>query len=97
MISPPSSATVGWSDCGHGNYRPGVVLDSFIGSGTTAVVARKHNRHCIGIELNPDYVALAARRLAQQSLFAGAGDTVTLEASCVSSSSSQHSQHSPSA
>ena len=48
----------------------GVVLDPFLGSGTTALVARRLGRRCIGIELNPDYAELAARRLAQLSLLA---------------------------
>ena len=43
----------------------GVVLDPFFGSGTTGLVARKEGRDYIGIELNPEYVALAERRLAQ--------------------------------
>ena len=47
---------------------PCVVLDPFLGSGTTAYVARKHGRRSIGIELNPAYADLAARRMAQQSL-----------------------------
>ena len=46
------------------------MLDPFLGSGTTAHVARKHGRRCIGIELNPEYAKLAASRLQQQSLFA---------------------------
>ena len=33
-----------------------VVLDPFMGSGTTAKAAKKHNRHYIGFELNPDYI-----------------------------------------
>ena len=49
---------------------PCVVLDPFMGSGTTALVARKLGRRSIGIELSPEYAALAARRLSQQSLFA---------------------------
>jgi len=48
----------------------GVVLDPFMGSGTTAFVARKLGRRSIGIELNADYCDLAAKRLGQQSLFA---------------------------
>ncbi len=48
----------------------GVVLDPFLGSGTTAQVARRLGRRSIGIELNPEYAELAARRLQQQSLFA---------------------------
>ena len=44
--------------------RPGdVVLDPFFGAGTTGLVASRHGRACIGIELNGDYVALAASRL----------------------------------
>ncbi len=47
-----------------------VVLDCFVGSGTTALVARRLGRRSIGIELNPEYAQLAARRLQQLSLFA---------------------------
>lgn len=41
----------------------GVVLDPFMGAGTTALVARKLNRNYIGFELNPNYIALASKRL----------------------------------
>lgn len=50
------------------NYRRGVVLDPFIGSGTTARVARNHGRHAIGIDLSLEYLAIAAKRLQQLSL-----------------------------
>lgn len=46
------------------------VLDPFAGSGTTCLAARKLGRHSIGIDLSAEYLALAARRLQQQSLFA---------------------------
>ena len=42
----------------------GVVLDPFLGSGTTAAVAVSEGRHAIGCELNPEYVALAQQRIA---------------------------------
>lgn len=42
----------------------GVVLDPFMGSGTTCAVAKKLGREYIGIELNPEYVSLAQRRIA---------------------------------
>lgn len=41
----------------------GIVLDPFIGSGTTAVVAKKLNRNFIGIELSPEYLKIARKRL----------------------------------
>jgi DNA modification methylase len=41
----------------------GVVLDPFIGAGTTALVAKKLGRKFIGIDLNPEYVRLSKRRL----------------------------------
>jgi DNA modification methylase len=45
-----------------------VVLDPFMGSGTTAQVAQTLGRKYLGCELNPDYKALQDKRLAQQSL-----------------------------
>lgn len=62
--------TLGFTDCGHSDYRSGVALDPFMGSGTTALVARKLGRHSVGIELNGDYCQLIAGRLQQLSLFA---------------------------
>jgi DNA modification methylase len=44
--------------------RPGdIVLDPFMGSGTTAAVAVKHGRQYLGCELNPEYEALQQERL----------------------------------
>jgi site-specific DNA-methyltransferase (adenine-specific) len=40
----------------------GVVLDPFLGSGTTARVADRLARDCVGIELQPKYVEMADRR-----------------------------------
>lgn len=41
----------------------GVVLDPFMGSGTTGIVARKNGRAFVGIELNPEYRDMAERRI----------------------------------
>lgn len=42
----------------------GLVLDPFLGSGTSAVVAKKLGRHFLGVEQNLDYCLLAQKRLA---------------------------------
>lgn len=52
-----------------GSKEGDVILDPFLGSGTTAQVAKKLGRKYIGIELNPDYLPLINRRLAQEELF----------------------------
>jgi len=46
----------------------GVVLDPFFGAGTTGVVAKKQNKDYIGIELNPEYIDIANKRLQQEIL-----------------------------
>lgn len=43
--------------------RPCVVLDPFAGSGTVGAVARGMGLHFIGVELNPDYAAMARQRI----------------------------------
>jgi DNA modification methylase len=42
-----------------------IVLDPFMGSGTTAVAAIETGRHFIGYELSPEYCALANERVAR--------------------------------
>jgi DNA modification methylase len=39
------------------------VLDPFTGTGTVGVVALRHDRHFVGVELNPEYAAIAADRV----------------------------------
>jgi len=46
----------------------GIVLDPFMGSGTTAQVAQDLGRQYLGCELNPDYEPLQKKRLRQMSL-----------------------------
>lgn len=43
--------------------KDGIVLDPFMGSGTTGVVAKKLGRNYIGIELNPEYIKIANERI----------------------------------
>ena len=52
-----------WTDCGHDDYRPGLVLDPFAGSGTTLAVATGHGRDAIGIDLDPRNADLARERV----------------------------------
>lgn len=50
--------------CIRAGSRPGdTVLDPFMGSGTTGMVARSLGRKWIGVEMNPDYCALALKRI----------------------------------
>jgi len=56
--------TVDWTDCGcRVGWEPGIVLDPFCGSGTTLLVARRLGRRFIGIDINPEYVEMAWRRV----------------------------------
>jgi len=43
--------------------KDGLVLDPFMGSGTTAVVAKSLGRNYVGIELNPKYIKMAEKRI----------------------------------
>ena len=54
-----------------GTKKGDVVLDPFFGSGTTGVASIKNDRYFIGIELNPDYVELAKKRLKEFSFEEG--------------------------
>jgi len=44
-----------------------LVLDPFIGSGSTAAAAEVNNRRWIGVEKNPEYVEIAKRRISHTS------------------------------
>lgn len=46
-----------------------VVLDPFMGSGTTAKMARINNRNYIGFEISKEYCEIAKKRLSQMSIF----------------------------
>ena len=45
----------------------GTVIDPFAGAGTTGLVALRSGRDFIGIELNPEYVQLATRRIEEDA------------------------------
>jgi DNA modification methylase len=61
-----ATKTLGWQPtCTCQNEGKGrcIVLDPFMGSGTTALVAKRLNRNYIGIDINPEYCKMAQERL----------------------------------
>lgn len=67
----PERRTLRWKrTCDHtaAGTVPCTVLDPFIGSGTTAAVAKRLGRSAIGIALNPEYLELARKRVQQMGL-----------------------------
>jgi DNA modification methylase len=73
-----SKNTTGWQPtcpCTQEGTGRCVVLDPFVGAGTVALVAIRHVRDWLGVELNPDYIKLAEKRIAyvQQDLWDVAG------------------------
>ena len=65
MVEPPKAKTVGWeATCQHNDDSgQSVVLDPFSGSGTTGMVALRHDRYYIGLELNPEYAEMSRNRI----------------------------------
>lgn len=65
-------------DCSH---RGGIILDPFVGSGTTIIAAHTKGRRCYGIELDPRYVDVALRRCRQtlevEPVCAATGETLS--------------------
>jgi DNA modification methylase len=60
-----ATTTTGWrASCQcNAETQPCTVLDPFLGSGTTALVADRLQRHCVGIDLNTTYADLARNRV----------------------------------
>lgn len=50
-------------DCGHDTHIPGTVLDPFLGSGTTALVAERLGLNTIGIEISETYAQMSKDRI----------------------------------
>lgn len=67
---PPSLAEI----CVLAGSRKGdVVLDPFCGAGTTGLVARRHGRRYIGLDLNPMYLQISEKRIAREAWLHAAG------------------------
>ena len=68
----PDVKTLGWKrtcGCGHRDPIRPVVLDPFVGSGTTLLKAKEFGRRGIGIELNEQFCKMAADRVKQIEIF----------------------------
>lgn len=71
-LTQSTKKTVGWEktcDCDTEETEPGIVLDPFMGSGTTAVVAENLGRRWVGIDLNKDYVEMSEDRISTETDF----------------------------
>ena len=68
LLKPATTKTLGYKPTCEHDHDPigGIVLDPFMGSGTTAEVARSLGRKAVGFELNAEYIDIAAKhRLSQ--------------------------------
>ena len=45
-----------------------VICDPFSGLGTTFIASRKNNRHCIGIEMSPEYIEISKERFKEYGI-----------------------------
>ena len=62
-LSQENKSFLSCKKCGSDKVDSGLVLDCFFGAGTTGLVALKQNKNYIGIELNPEYIKIANKRL----------------------------------
>ena len=78
---PKMPVTVGWSECECKEWVRGLVLDPFVGSGSTAEAALKMGRRFLGFDLYQNYIDMAAQRCQEtiQYLRANGLDPVALE------------------
>lgn len=78
---PKMPVTIGWKECTCKQWVRGVVLDPFMGSGTTGEIALKLGRNFIGIDLYDNYVNMADERCQEtiQWLTVNKLDAVALE------------------
>ena len=59
---------INFTNCGcKAGFESGIVLDPFMGSGTTAIVAERLNRQWIGIEINQEYCDIAVDRIKKET------------------------------
>lgn len=81
----PATVTKGWEPtcrCGSEPI-PSLVLDPFSGAGTTVLVATRLGRRGLGLELNPNYVAMSRRRIEQDAPLLNSEAVMTMKAALV--------------
>lgn len=69
-LPPRERETTGWEPvctCPPADPALALVLDPFVGSGTTVIEALRHGRRAIGLELNPTYADMARRRIIEDA------------------------------
>jgi DNA modification methylase len=69
FIGDAKHYTIGWTNCDcklENKWQAGIVLDPFMGSGTTGYVSEKLQRNWIGIELNQLYAKMAEKRIRRE-------------------------------
>ena len=60
---------IGYTSCScNAGFDGGIVLDPFIGSGTTAIVALNNNRHYLGMDISEEYCQMAKERIAEEAI-----------------------------
>lgn len=72
-VAGVATETVGWvptCKCGAGVV-PATILDNFVGSGTTVMVANRLGRNGVGFDLNAEYLDLARKRVAEDRIKRG--------------------------
>jgi hypothetical protein len=85
MTKAPTSETTGWQpscSCDAGVV-PCVVLDPFLGSGTTLLVADQLGRDGVGIELSPEYARMAEKRIMGDAPMFSRVEVVVANGSCL--------------
>lgn len=69
-INHPAPKPLGWASYLVKNFAgEGIVLDPFVGSGTTLLAAKRQGKPAIGIEMSEAYCQLTVDRLSQHELF----------------------------
>jgi len=62
-----------------GSKKGDTILDPFMGSGTTGVIAKRYNRNFIGMEISEEYFKISKKRIKNTDILLGAHEKINLE------------------